>query len=319
MNANLWKLGLNAGCLLAAGLAATATPLQRNDVAADSIWVAHLDVDALRPTSLGQFIQGEMNKPEAQAKLAAFQAMIGVDLQKQIHGCTVYGSGANPEDGVMVVYADFDADRLVTLAKGARDYQSETNKSRVIHHWIDENKQAKNGVTPRTYAAIAGARVIFGQRLARVANALDVLDGVSPNLGKSKSFPRLGTAAGFIHAAAHKLELPESDPNAAIFRLSKSISVDIAEAQQQVKATVNLEANDDEIAEHIASIAQGLVALGKLQTEKPEIGKLAKAVAIKQDGAVITINLSLPASDAVELIKADAARKAAKNSEREKP
>ena len=50
-------------------------------------------------------------------------------LRKQLHGLTLYAPSDASEDGVLLVYADFDAERLVTLAKGANDYQSATHKT----------------------------------------------------------------------------------------------------------------------------------------------------------------------------------------------
>src|SRR5271169_3118436 len=116
MKTLLSKVTLALACLATGGLTASGAPLKRADVAADPAWVAHLDCDALRPTTIGQYIQSEMNKPDAQEKLAGFQSMVGFDLRTQLHGLTLYGTGSNPHDGVLLVYADFDPDRLVTLA-----------------------------------------------------------------------------------------------------------------------------------------------------------------------------------------------------------
>ena len=311
MNVHLRTLTLAAGGLLAASLTATATPLQRADLPANPTWAVHIDVDKMLTTGVGQFLQGEMSKPDAAAKLAAFQAVVGFDLQKQLHGLTLYGTTPKPEDGVLMVYSDFDADRLVTLAKAAEDYQSATYGSRVIHSWIDANKPAKDGVRPRTYAALVGLRVVFGQRQAAVAAAIDVLDGHAPNLGGSATFPQLGSNAGVLQAAASHMDLPDTDPNAAILRLSKLMSLEVGEAQGNATSTLTLQANTDEIAQQITSIAQGLVALGKLQTGNPDATKLANATTVKQDGSTVTISTTLPTADVVAAMKAAAAKHAA--------
>ena len=73
MNSNFWKLTLGAGSVCAFGLLATAAPLQRADIAPNPAWLLHLDCDALRPTTIGQHVLSETDKPEAKAKLAAFQ------------------------------------------------------------------------------------------------------------------------------------------------------------------------------------------------------------------------------------------------------
>ncbi len=323
MRANLRNLALWTGIVLATGLSVLAGPLQRADVPANATWVAHVDCDALRPTTIGQYVLGEMDKPENQAKLAVFQTLFSVDLRTQLHGLTLYSTGTTPKDGILLVYADFDANRLVTLAKAAKDYQSTPYKQHIIHNWIDEEKakhtKAKDAPPPRIYAAIHGNRVIFGQQEARVARALDVLDAAVPNLAGGSDFPQLGVAGStsFLEAAAHKLDLPDTDPNAAIFRLSKLMTLQVGETQRQFAANLTLEASDEEVAGHIASIAQGLVALMKLQKEKPDSVRLGEALALKQDGARVLASLVLPAGEVVEMIKADAARKAPKKEEKQ--
>ncbi len=296
--------------------AAVAGPIQRGDVPADAGWVLHMDCDALRPTSMGQFLLAEMSKPEAENKFTAFQMMFNFDPRTALHGITLYSAGKDPQDGVLVVYADFDSARLVTFAKAAKEYQSTAHRTHTIHNWIDEKKKSADGGVARTYAAIYGNRVIFGQSEARVGLALDAIDRLTPNLaGTASALASLGSPvpAGsgvFVQAAARKMDLPAGDPNAAMFRLSQGISLELAEAQEQIKATMVLEAGNDEVAVHLTSIVQGVVSLMKLQQEKPEAVKLAQAMAIKQDGSKVVGTLTLSASELLEAMKASAARKA---------
>lgn len=319
MNLRFWTTTLLTAVLAGAGASAPALPLQRGDVPANPAWVLHLNCDSLRPTAIGQFILSEMDKPEKQAKLAVFQNLFSFDPRKQLHGATLYSVGTAPADGVLLVYADFDADRLTTLAKAAEDSQHTSYKQHVIYNWIDKDKKPRNGVKSRVYAAIDGRRVVFGQREARVAQALDVLDGASPSLVSGQTFPELGAggSTGFLEGVARKLDMPDSDPNAAIFRLSKQMRLQVGEAQGQLSATLVLDANDEQVAGQMATVAQGLLALVKLQKEKPEAVKLANALALKQEGSRVVAKLTFPASEVIELIKADAARKAQKKAEKE--
>ena len=319
MKTNVWKIALCAAGVCASGFTAHAAPLQRADVMADPAWVLHLDCDGLRPTTVGQYILSEMDKPEAMAKLAAFQSIFNFDLRNQLHGVTLYGSSSVPEDGVLMVYADFDPVRLVTLAKAAGKYQSSMHNKHAIHSWIDDSKPGKNGVKPRVYAAIQGSRVIFGQREGRVGQALDVLDGLTASMAKGNAFPDLGVSGSghFIEAAARKMNLPDSDPNAAILKLSQSVELVVGEGQQQLQGAVTLVADNADVAAQVASIVNGLVALMKLQTDKPESGMIANGLAITQDGPRVVGKLVLPASRMVAIMKADAARKAAAQAEKE--
>ena len=316
MNSNFLKSLLCIGSACACGLLAVAAPLQRADVTANPAWLLQLDCDALRPTTIGKYILSEMEKPEAKVKLAAFQTIFNFDLRTQLHGVTVYGSGPAAEDGVLMIYADFDPARLVTLAQAAKDYQSSRHGDNVIHNWIDEKKKAKDGIQPRVFAAIQGNRVIFGQREESVARALDVFAVGAPNLASSKVFPELGLPGNghFVEAAARKMKLPEGDPNAAILKMSQSVQLMLGESQQQFNGALTLVADNEEVAGHVQSIVQGLLALAKLQNDKPESVKVANAITLTKEGDRVVGNLVLPASVVVEIMKADAARKAAKAS-----
>jgi hypothetical protein len=314
MKSRLLKLALIAGGLFAALFKVSATQLQRADVAADSVWVLHVNCDSLRPSAIGKYILAELEKPEAQAKLSVFQNIFSFDLRTQLHGLTLYSAGKSPQDGVLMVYADFDADKLVTLAKAANDSQTGTHNGHTIYNWVDDKKH--HGGRQRVYATIQGNRIIFGQREAAVSRVLDVLDGSVPNLSSGKAFPQLGVAGDttFLAGAARKLDLSQSDPNAAIFRLSKSVRLEVGEVQHHLTGTLTLEANDDEVASSMMAIAQGMVGLMKLQKDKPETAKFLQAIALKQDGASVVLTIDVPTDDVVSAMKASAERKAAKAS-----
>lgn len=320
MNVNFLRTAFYACGLAAAGLPALAGPFQRADVAAEAAWVVHVDCDSLRPTAVGQYILAEMDKPDAKAKLAELQTTFNFDLRKQLHGLTLYSTGKAPEDGVLLVYGEFDADRLLTTAKAAQDYQSTPYKQHVIHNWIDDKKKPVKGVMPRVYASLVGARIlVFAQQEARVAQALDVLDRASPNLAASGVFPQMGAgdSASIIQAAARRLDLPDSTPHAAILRLAKGSRLQVGEGQGKIKASLSLETSDPEVAQQMAMVGQGLLALLKLQKDNPSSLKIAEGLSLKQDGAGVVATLAIPTGEVIELMKADAARKAQKQAEKE--
>ncbi len=315
MNVNLRKSAWGICGLIAATLSAQSAPLHRAEVAGEPTFVLHLDVDGLRPTAIGQFLLNQMDKPEAQGTVAAFQTIFNLDPRKQLHGLTLYSTGKAPEDGVLLVYGEFEPERLITLAKGAKDYQSTANKQRTIHSWINEQKIGSNGVTPRVYAAFLGERmVICAQKEARIAEALDVLDHKAPSLADGMLFPQLGDSGttSFLQAAARKLDIPDFAPNAALLRMAKAARLEISEAQGQLRVALNLEAGDEEVSKQMVSVGQGLVALMKLQQDTPGSVKLADGFSLKQDGTGVAATLVVPTAQAIELMKSGAARQVLK-------
>jgi hypothetical protein len=321
MNTSYFKLTSAALAALSLGASAFAAPLQRADVRANSAFVVHVDCDAFRSTAVGQYILGEMAKPENKAKISVLQSLVGVDIATQLHGLTLYNcgsSGADAKEGVLIVYADFDADKLSNLAQAAKNPQSTKHHGVTIRSWTSEKKSEEDGSEMRVYGAIKGNRVILGRQESAIANALDVLEG-GASLAGSKNFPQLGAADSpkCIQAAAHHFELPGGDDaHAALVKLAQGMRLDIGESEGKVKATLALEAKDDDVAQQMNAVAQGLLALGKLQN-KPETAKLVNALSVKQDNTWVVANLNVDADDVVEAIKAKAAHKAEKKVEKE--
>jgi hypothetical protein len=298
---------------MAAVLTANSGPLQRTDVIADPVWVLHVDCDALKQAALGKALMAELEKPEAEKKFAAVQAIFNVDPRKDLHGVTIYGATKAESDGVVVAYADFDAARLVTLVQANKDYESTKHGANTIHSWIDEKKKEKDGVKPRTYGAIYKGKVlILGQKETRVAEALDVMDGSKPNLTGSAQFAQLGAnGGGFIIGAARKLDLPGNDPGATVLKQAKAFWLNVGESQGRAEVKLNLEAEDAEVAKQMGDVCRGLVALLTLQKDKPEAVKLAQGLTISQAEKTVSAKLSLPAEDVVAMIKDKVAKKSA--------
>ncbi len=290
-----------AAAALAGAPVAFAAPFNPKDAAADPALLLHVDCDALRASSVGQWI---LSQPDVQDKLAAVGALFDFDLRKQLHGLTVYTTEAHPKDGALIVYADFDPTRLITLARAAEGFQSVTNGSHVIYSWLDQKKKAMDGERPRISGAILGHRVVFGQNDSHLADALEVIDGKAPGLSGKKGLPEAAGGESIIaQGVIYKFDFESADPNAAIFKMSKSVHLKLSEAASNMTAAVSFEAADADTATQIASIAQGLVALLKLQKGDPNASKLANAIALKQDGATVGLTLSLPSSELVEMIK----------------
>ena len=315
MNAQFLKPALCFGGLLAAALAAQSGPLRRADVAAEPSFVLHLDWDGLRPTAIGQYLLAEMDKPEVQDKVAALQTVFNFDPRKQLHGLTLYSTGKAPEDAVLLAYGEFEPDRLITLAKEAKEYQSITYKQRTIHSWVNEQKIGGNGANHRVYCTFQGEQmVILAQKESRVSEALDVLDRKARSLADGTTFPELGArgSKGFLQAATRKLDIPDYTPDAALLRMAKSARLEVSEAQGQLRATVILEAGDEEVSKQMLSVGQGLVALLKLQQDNPDATKLAQGLSLRQDGTGVAATLALPTAQAIDLLKAGAAKQALK-------
>ena len=308
MKATLFRTGRCVGLLAAISAPLMAAPLQRSDVPAEALWVLHVDCDNLRPTAIGRHLVAEMEKAEAAGSLATLRTIFNFDPRSQLHGLTLYGASNAPEDGVMLVYADFEAARLVAAARGAKDYQSTTNRQHVIHNWLDEPNHGGQGLKRRVYAAIHSGRiVVFSRQEPGVAKALNVLDRATATLAASRRFAQLGAGvrSSFIQFAAGRLDLQGADLSTALLRHAKAARLEVGEEHGELKAMLNIQANDEEAAKHMVSAAQGLLALMKFRAGNPVSVKLVEAIALRQDGADLTATLAVSSADTIEAIKAN--------------
>src|SRR5690606_8321871 len=122
-----------------AGSTTFARPINTQGVPDSSSWVIHVDVDALRDSSIGKLVLEELNKPEMTEQLAMVKTMIGMDPRTALHGITLFGTAMNDQDGVAVIDADLDVEQLKSLAGTAKGHTTSTNGTHEIHHWGNEN------------------------------------------------------------------------------------------------------------------------------------------------------------------------------------
>jgi hypothetical protein len=100
--------------------------------------------------------------------------------------------------------------------------------------------------------------------------------------------------------------------------MSKSVRVKLSEVANNMTATVRLEAADADTATNMEAIAQGLMALLKLQKSDTNVLKLANAIMIKQDGPAVGLTLSEPSSELIDMIK-EGQKKAERQAQDAKP
>ncbi len=287
--------------VLLAATAASAAPLQRADISADPAWILHVDCDALRKTYLGQYLLYQLDKPEVNSNMLAFQSIFSFDIRTQLHGFTVYSDGPSPRDNIAIVYADPDPDRLISLVQKSPSPETITNRHHLIYSWIDTGNDA--GI--RKYAAFEKSRFIVSQRREALIAALGVIDGHAPTLAVSKTWPELGhdTDGPFFEGCARQMGFLESFPNAALLKMARQIKLRAREADEQLSAVLTLEAPDEQTASQMSVVAQGLIAMLSLEKDNPKAARLASSLSVKHDGAWVTTAMSIPSTDFVAAIK----------------
>ncbi|MCS7089433.1 MAG: hypothetical protein RMN51_06760 [Verrucomicrobiota bacterium] len=286
------------------GVCLWGAPLQSSDVPREPLWILHLDLDFFRQTTLGQHVLAELDKEENRKKLAAFQAIFRLDPRTALHGLTLYSTSKAQEDGVLLVYADVDVAQLTALAQGAKDHQTMVHRNHTIHHWVDDKRPPKSGVPARTYAAIYQSRIVlFSQRPDRMKEALDVLDrqqaSLSMNPQLAAAVPQQAVLAGVALGGG----AAPDDPQAALLRKSRMVTLALTEMDGKIQGRFTLETDGDEVAAQVENILRGLIGLMALQQNNPDAQRLAGALRVQRQQAVVTVELSIPVTELLDRMR----------------
>lgn len=251
--------------LVGVGTPASAAPLAGNQVAADAKWVAHIDLDAAKTATLAEKVQSWwLSKELVRQKLAAVKMYTGVDLAKDLHGVTFYGSRLVQNTGVVIVHAHFDANRLLKIVRGKPDYSATQFDNHTLHTWTEgKDTPDKHTVT----GCIFGPELlVVGRDSAEVKAALDVLDGKSAVLAGSAS-PLAGEVPeGAVVVAGVTGMTGAGVPfKSPIVNQSECIWVALGEQGGEVFGQLKFVARSDEAAEQVEDVLRGLRAMILLQ------------------------------------------------------
>ncbi len=297
-------LTLTLGLGLLAG-AVQAEPFRMADVAADAKWIAHADVDTLKGTRLGDRVLDKLNENEVEVKLEALEAVFNFDPREDLSGLTLYGSAGDSQEAVAVIRGNFDAKRLVTLIRAGDTYKKSTHGAHRIHSWIDEEEPDK-----RKYGSFPDDNtLVISDAKAMVKDALDVLDGTGKSLSPSGELGDAvaGNNGSFFIAAVNMAELPDLAPDAAMLKKARAFQLSLGEAGSDVEGTLRLTATDEDVAEQVQKVLEGMIAFAHLnQEDQPELLAIAKAAEITRDGNVVEVVLRHPADEVIAFLEEQA-------------
>jgi hypothetical protein len=244
---------------------ALADPLDGNQVAADARWVVHIDLDAVKTATLAEKAQKRwLSNESVRQQLAAVKMLTGVDPAKDLHGVTFYGTRLAQDTGVVIVHANFDANRLLGIVRGKPGYDATNYDSHALHAWTE--RKDTPGEHRVTGCILGPELLIVGRDAAEVRAALDVLGGKSAVLAASDS-PLAGEVPEGAVVVASVTGLTEAQVpfKSPIINQSELFWVALGERDGEVFGQLKFVAKSDEVAKQIEDIARGLRAMALLQ------------------------------------------------------
>ncbi len=295
-----WMVSVATMVVMLAVTAGRAAPLQFDRVGETARWVAHIDIERLKSTQLGQYVLGELDKAEPNRKFLAFQAIVGVDPRKDLASVTMYGPDNQPSNTVTLFRGTLDVQKIETLVRAATEYQEMNHNGHTIHSWVDTGHGNR-----RMFASVlADGTVVFGSDAA-LRQALDVVDGRAPKAA-ALAFPGLTAASQtpIFLASADLQNMGNLNPQAAVLAQASSAFVTLSEAGEQVAIRIGLQAKTPEAATQIESVARGLAAMAALnEAQNPEMAKLSASTSITRDETRVDVSIKYPVADAIAGLK----------------
>jgi len=291
-------------CVLAA---AQADPLDRNEIGRGANWLVHADLDAFRGSTLGSLVMAELKAQGVEQKLQDFVTIFSVDPLRDISGVTLYGTGQDRNNAVVVVDGKFDPEKLLAVVRWNPQYQEIPYQGATIHQWPNEEKKGSQTTTRMMYGTILdGRKIVLSTGLDTVKQAVDAIK--SPAAGAStdllKQVPE-GRGGVFLQLAAVEVgKIVGEDPKAAIIKQAESLALTIGETGGKVLAAADVRSQTTDVAQNMTKFLQGVVAMAQLAgQEQPKLSELAGNVAVSQEDRTTRVRFEAAAQSIFGFLK----------------
>ena len=257
--------------VLTAALCASAGPLRPGTVPADARWLVHLNVEQLKATTIGTYVLDRLNTREAGPKLAAFQAVFNFDPRQDIRAVTLCGPDNDERNSTVLIFGDYDRDRLVTLLKATDGYSTEQYGDKTIHGWAAAASQAKRRAWPAKgwtagFVCFHPDNVaVLGKNADRLRAALDVLDRKQRSLAAAaESLPTARARDAVLAVVADFSRMTGLEPKAAVFQQTRTIELYLRETNGMLEGRFRLLAEQPGTAVQVRNVFRGLIDLALL-------------------------------------------------------
>lgn len=289
---------LSLGCAGFAAASAVASPLNLENVAKDSKWLLHLDMDALRKTKIGAHFIEKILQPKIDDAEEVKKMNLSVNLQN-ISSVTAYGPAFEKNgDGVLLIRTTADVKKDLDTLSGLSSLSGgDALKLSQLKPFPVYSFKSNVFIAPN----IEGA-VVIAKSKEQIESARQILLGKSDTLATittfsdypslKKTFFFLGMAEGFNENAA----IP---PQAQVLKETRGGRLVLGESEDKVFANLVFKGKDDESSTKIQQVFQGIIALVSLSQENQDLTDLAKAANISSEGRNVMINVQFPVGKAM--------------------
>jgi len=281
-----------------------ASALTAEDLPAATSWYFHADFDEMRDSPAGRDLVGWIE----QEVFAEIREETGVDLSEELDRLTAYstdGAGA-----VMVMDGRFSRQtRDKALAAAAMAHRFETLKSagKTYYHVVGDGEHRGDnieisGIDNEFFFSfdVPGKLVLAAQK-AQIEEMLANGGKVTGARSHDGALFVLTAERALVQAGMNTDSFDGDDDggfDSNILRNTRQLAVMIADMAGNIAIEARLHATEPEMAESLASIVRGLIALQAFSEDMdPELSRFLQGTRVDVDGEQLSISVALAPGD----------------------
>lgn len=266
-----------------------AVNLQKKWIPADSKWIINIDLNSLLKTKIWDEIY-KKNRSKFDRKIDKVFREIRLNILKDIDSITLFGNKEVEKDAVILASGNFNKDLIIKRLMTEKEFGKTRSGKYIIYKWDDD----------AFGTFINNNLILFGHSKTTLKRILDREGG---NLSKSDLYSNIkmipentlmfalfGDFSSF--GRRHKAPFLVQNAKMLIFKVS--------EFKGNLDLFLSIKAENPEKAKNFMQVANGLIALIRMNKEKKNHEKAMRfldRLNISAVGDTLKANLTIPASE----------------------
>jgi hypothetical protein len=296
-----------ASCLVSTASLSLAGPLERGWVPPEAKWVVHVDLDAVRGSTLFAFVSAHRKDLELDG-LDEFKEKTGIDPLEDLKGVTVFGSKSAPQECVAIVTATRAVDGAIAKLVDEQHALERTSEGELtLYTWKEGGAERYGFVRP---GLKSDERIVLASAdKPRLLEAIRRLDRTGPPAPPEEG----GVIAAPPHAGSMLFVSATSvggltPAHSVMLDKMEGVRIDIGETTEHMYGEVTVTMRSTEDASNTLQMLQGAIAFGRMAAQnEPELKDLIKAcdlLKLKTDAKAITASMSCTSRELRDLMDA---------------
>jgi hypothetical protein len=269
-------------------------PVELQYLPANATAVAYADVHDVMSSSFRQRVLRA--EPDEHGR-REFEARTGINVERDIDhvvACLAPADGAAETSGLVLVSGRFDEPKISSLVKEHEAHaESYGGKSILVHD--EDGQQFALSFLDRDLIALGTEALVKSAIDLQAGRGTSVLtNGELMGLIRSENQSDTAWAVGRYEALAAHAQLPvevtSRIPPITLFSVAGHVN-------DTVSGTVKAETRDDQSAQNLRQVVQGLIALARMQVgSQPDLQNLLQSVQLSGSGRTVAVSFSVPST-----------------------